>query len=95
MAAYMIVHMTIHDAAYRTAYQQNVPAMVRKHGGEYLARANVLERLEGDIEMPQHLAILTFPSLAAIHAFFDSEEYQPYRQARQANATCQIIAMET
>ena len=38
MAAYMIVNMEVKDPAAYEAYKAKVPALIARHGGEYLVR---------------------------------------------------------
>lgn len=94
MAAYMIVSLTFHNLDWAKDYLANVPAMVRRHGGAYLARSKAVERLEGAGSTPDQVVILTFPSLDAIRAFMACPEYAPYRDARIAATQTEIVAME-
>ena len=95
MAAYMIVNLTFHNLDWAKDYLANVPAMVRAHGGEYLARSKTVEQIEGEGSPPDQVVILTFPSLDAIRTFMQSSEYGPYRKARAAATDTTILAMET
>ena len=38
MSAYMIVNVDVTDADAHEEYRRKAPSIVRKHGGEYLAR---------------------------------------------------------
>jgi uncharacterized protein (DUF1330 family) len=91
MAAYLVVAVTYHDPAWTEAYRRDVPAMVAAHGGRYLAKAPNPERLEGDGDPPDLLAILEFPDAAAARALLASPEYQPHAAARQAGATTSMF----
>jgi uncharacterized protein (DUF1330 family) len=50
MPVYLILDNTIHDPAKYDAYKRAVPAIVAKHGGEYLAR-DAVNAFMGD---PEH-----------------------------------------
>ena len=43
MSAYMIVNLLVKDPEAYQAYKAQVPALIRKHGGEYLARGGACE----------------------------------------------------
>ena len=93
MAVYVIVNINIRDLAAYDAYKTGVPSMVRKHGGEYLARGGATEVLEGDWT-PSRIALLKFPDLAAVKAFLGDPEYQPLKALRHSIAHTQIVAVE-
>lgn len=94
MAAYMIVNLTFHDLAWTRDYTAHVPGMVREHGGEYLVRSKTVTRLEGNGPTPDHIVILTFPTLADIHAFMARPDYAPFRDARVAATDSDILIFE-
>ncbi len=93
MAVYVIVNIDIKDPSAYEAYRAAVPAFVRKHGGEYLARGGATELLEGDWQ-PKRLALLKFPDLAAVKAFLGDPEYQPLKSLRHGIAHTQMVAVE-
>jgi uncharacterized protein (DUF1330 family) len=95
VAAYLIVKLKFADLAWSKAYLASVPAIVRRHGGEYLDRGTSVARFEGNAFTPDHVTILTFPSLTAIRAFMDDPQYAPYRDARIAQTESDIVAFET
>jgi uncharacterized protein (DUF1330 family) len=76
MAVYVIVNIAIKDAVGYDAYKYGVSAIIRKHGGEYLARGGVTEVLEGDF-IPERIVLLKFPDMAAVKAILSDPEYQP------------------
>jgi len=93
MAVYVIVDMEISDPAAFAAYRAAVPAMVRKHGGEYLVRGGAAEVIEGDWR-PGRLVIFRFPDRAAVHAFFGDPDYQPFRELRQRASSADIVMVD-
>lgn len=95
MSAYMVVNVYLQGTDWVPDYVANVPAIIRKFGGEYLAVSKVLQQFEGEGELPDQVALFTFPSLAAMNDFIDSEEYAPYKQARLAQSSAQIVGFET
>lgn len=95
MAAYMIVNLTFHNLDWAKEYLAFVPDMVRKHGGDYVARSRQVARIEGEGVLPDQVVILSFPSLEIIRSFMASPEYAPFRDARIAATTSDILAIET
>lgn len=61
--------------------------MVECVGGKYLARTPMVELIEGDGPAPQTIVLIEFPTREAAETFYFSEEYQPFREARQQGST--------
>lgn len=93
MPAYLIVNITIKDPAAFERYRAAVPAIVHKHGGQYLVRGGNCEVLEGDWR-PQRLVLFQFPDMAAIRAFDNDPEYQPWKALRRQSAQTDLVAVE-
>jgi uncharacterized protein (DUF1330 family) len=93
MSAYMIVNVDVKDPAVYEEYQTKVPALIRKHGGEYLVRGGKFVILEGDWK-PSRLVILRFPDIASAQALLIDPEYQPLRALRQPVSKVDIVAVE-
>ncbi|WP_051333339.1 DUF1330 domain-containing protein [Aliagarivorans marinus] len=80
---YLVVATSIvHDTSWTQEYTEKVSAMVAEHGGKYLLRSTNFEVLEGDLE-PQVLVLIEFPSKQDFDAFYHSEAYRPFKEARQ------------
>jgi uncharacterized protein (DUF1330 family) len=93
MPVYVIVNADVKDLAAYAPYRDRAPALIRKHGGEYLARGGAVEVLEGDWE-PKRVAVLKFPDLAAVKALLADPEYQPLKAIRHSVAHTQMVAVE-
>ena len=93
MPAYMIVDIDISDLPAYAEYAKQVPAIVQKHGGSYLARGGKTEVMEGDWT-PHRIALFQFPDVASIHAFLNDMEYQPLKAIRHRVAKTNAIAVE-
>ena len=93
MAAYMIVNLDIKDPAAYEKYKAEVPALVRKHGGEYLVRGGSFEVLEGNWN-PVRLVLFSFPDKASVHAFMNDPEYQPLKKLRQRIAETDAVVVD-
>jgi uncharacterized protein (DUF1330 family) len=93
MTAYLIADIHVTDPAGYEEYKKRAPAIIAAHGGRYLARGGASEVLEGTWR-PRRSAILEFPSLAALRAFWDSPEYQPVRAIRERCAQSNMVVVE-
>jgi uncharacterized protein (DUF1330 family) len=91
MRCYSVVEIEVTDPSWVQEYLEKVTPMVERHGGRYLARALEVERIEGDGALPQSFAIMEWPSREAIDAFYESEEYRPYREKRIKGARNEIF----
>ena len=86
MKYYLIAEIEITDQSWVAEYIKNVTGMVERRGGRYLARTPKVERIEGERKPAGILVIVEWPSKEAAVAFYESEEYRPYRQNRIAGA---------
>jgi uncharacterized protein (DUF1330 family) len=89
----MIVQMTITDPVQYRKYGEAVVPLIAKHDGRQIVRRGKAEVLEG-----QHdgsiMAVFEFPTLEAIHAFWNSPEYTPVKELRQGAAVLDVWAVE-
>jgi uncharacterized protein (DUF1330 family) len=76
MSAYLIADIDVRNAIDYEEYRAKAPAVIRKHGGEYLARGGNCVVLEGDWK-PSRLVVVRFPDLAAVQDLFNDPEYRP------------------
>jgi uncharacterized protein (DUF1330 family) len=93
MAAYLIVNIRVNDPAAYERYKAEVPALIRKHGGEYLARGGQTEVIEGEWR-PSRLVLFRFPDMKSILALDSDPEYQPLKNLRQSVAYTESVALE-
>ncbi len=93
MAAYVIADVEVTDPEKYEAYKDGVPALVEKHGGEYVVRGGEHVVLEGDWE-PRRLVLMKFPDRASAEAFWDDQDYQPLKAARHASADSRLVLVE-
>ena len=93
MAAYMIVDVNLREPAAYEDYKAKVPALIARHGGEYLVRGGTVEVLEGTWR-PARLVVFRFPDRAAIHAFVNDPDYAPLKALRMSIATTDLVAVD-
>lgn len=91
MKYYLVAEMEITDRSWVPVYVKNVTGMVEKRGGRFLARTSQIERIEGERKVPQVFLIIEWPSKEIADAFYESEEYRPYRQSRIAGARNEFL----
>ena len=94
MAIYLILDSEIHDAEKYETYKAAVPAIVARHGGEYLARDGAFEVLAGNWD-PNRIVLFKWPSREALNAFMSDPEYQPWKELRESvSTTSNLILVE-
>jgi uncharacterized protein (DUF1330 family) len=91
MKYYCVAELDITDQSWVPAYVRNVTKLVEQRGGRYLARTSNIEKLEGERKAPQIYLILEWPSRDAALAFYESEEYKPYRESRMEGARNEFV----
>lgn len=97
MTAYFVIDLHIPEPKALAAYEAAANPLLKKHGAKVLTRAapSDYDVIEGDWR-PSRLVILEYPSLRAIHQFYNDPEFQPAKRARQAvpGAIANAIAIE-
>lgn len=93
MTAYLIVDVAIRDPKQYETYKQQVPALIARHGGEYLVRGGTHEVLEGEWR-PTRLVLFRFPNRAAIKAFLADPDYRPLAALRHSIADSSLVAVD-
>ncbi|HEX4894326.1 MAG TPA: DUF1330 domain-containing protein [Hyphomicrobiaceae bacterium] len=86
MTVFVIADIKVTNDAWVPDYASKVHHLVHKHGGKYLARSGNVRTLEGKPLDTTLIALLQFPSAAAVEAFASDPEYTPFAMARQAGS---------
>lgn len=94
MSAIMVVTMSLISEDWVFSYSRAVPDLLREYGARQIAGARDVIQLEGKERRTDRIAIFSFPSLSAIHAFMGDERYRPYRAAREKGADSEIFIFE-
>jgi uncharacterized protein (DUF1330 family) len=91
MNYFSVAEIDIIDRGWVAAYVKDVTPLVERFGGRYLARTSNIEKVEGRRKPPQIFLIIEWPSKEAATAFYESDEYRPYRDGRMAGAASEFV----
>ncbi len=94
MSVFLIADIAVTDDGWVPAYAANVHGIAARHGGTYLSRSGKIEVLEGEPKDSSLIALIRFPSRAALQAFAEDPEYQPYAKARQAGSVSRLHVID-
>lgn len=83
MAAYMICTMRVHDPETYRKYTALTPATLKKYGGKFLTRGDLVTTCEGEA-FTDRMVILEFPDKAAAEAWHKDADYQAASKFRRA-----------
>lgn len=95
MTAYMVVVGNNRSTDWLPDYVNSVPTIFRKFGGEYVGVGARIKQLEGADLQPNMTAIFSFPTLADVENFMNSDEYRPFAELRRQNMDAMIVAFDT
>jgi len=93
LTAYLIADVDVRDAERYEEYKRQVPALIARHGGEYLVRGGEIEVLEGNWR-PTRLVLFRFPDRKSIRAFMDDPDYAPLIVLRHSIAESSLVAVD-
>jgi len=86
MSVYLIADITVTNGGWVPDYAAHVHHIVARHGGTYLSRSGNITTLEGPQSDSTLIAILKFPTRAAVESFAADPDYAPFGRARQAGS---------
>jgi uncharacterized protein (DUF1330 family) len=90
MPAYVVAMLNVNDPEAFGMYAAAVGAVTEKFGGHYLWAGPGSTVLEGE-PAPNGMAIIEFPSAADAKRWYESEEYAPLIELRQAAAATVLV----
>jgi uncharacterized protein (DUF1330 family) len=93
MPVYQIVDLDVHDGALYAQYVARVGDVVRRYGGEYLARGGQVTPLSGQWQ-PGRVVILKFESLERLQTCYASEDYRALAPLREQSAVSRSIVVD-
>jgi uncharacterized protein (DUF1330 family) len=91
MKYYSVAELEVIEQTWISAYVKNVTRLVEQRGGRYLARTSKIEKIEGERRAPQIFLIIEWPSREAAEAFYECDEYRPYRQDRREGSRGEFL----
>ncbi len=93
MAAYVIIDARVTDDAPFRANLDQVPAIVKAHGGKYLVRGGAHEVIRGDWT-PDRLVVLEFDTVEQAKAWQNAPAYAEIREELNRFSTTNIVVAE-
>jgi len=91
MSAYLIIQATITDEPQFQKYREAVLPLISNFGGKLAARGAKIKVLEGD-HNARPVVMFEFPTMEAIHSFWNSSDYVPIKKLREDAATMDVWA---
>ena len=93
MAAYVIIDARVtDDAAFRTHLDQ-VPAIVKAHGGKYLVRGGAHEVIQGNW-IPDRLVVLEFDSVQQAKKWQDAADYADLKEELNKFSATNVVIVD-
>lgn len=94
MSVYMIVEAKeVLNKEMYMEYVRQVPAIVEKFGGRYLARGGKTTVISGDWH-PARLIIVEFESMDNLQSWWNSSEYRKIAPIREQSAKSNAVVVE-
>ena len=91
MKYYAVAEIEVTDPGWVRDYLAEVTAIVERRGGRYLARTSRVQKIEGRRAQPPTFLIIEWPSKDAADAFYECEEYRPFRESRRRGARNEFV----
>ncbi|KIE53848.1 MAG: hypothetical protein MB55_00765 [marine actinobacterium MedAcidi-G3] len=93
MAAYVFFQGEVTDEGLYAKYKEKASATVGAYGGTYLVRGGPWSSLEGDEPAPRTV-VISFDSVEAANAWYNSPEYEEARPIRQSASVGSLYIVE-
>lgn len=93
MTCYVINEISVTDEARFQTYADQVPAILKAHGGEYVVRGGAPVSIDGP-PPPDRLVILRFATREAAKAWRNSPEYLAILPIREATSTSRVYLVD-
>ena len=93
MPTYVINEIVITEPDRFQTYADQVPAILKAYGGEYIIRGGAPERVDGP-EPPHRLVVLKFATREAARAWRNSPEYLAILPIREATSTSRVYIVD-
>ncbi|MFZ0052062.1 MAG: DUF1330 domain-containing protein [Desulfobaccales bacterium] len=93
MPVYLIIDVAVIDPDLYGEYVEQVPAVVERYGGRYLARGGDVVPLTADWH-PQRIILIEFDSIDQVRDCFTSPEFLALAPLRKESTTSRAIIVE-
>ena len=93
MSAYLIANVEVTNTEKFKEYLDATPVVLKKYSGRFLVRGGEFWVAEGKWN-PKRLVVVEFDSLEKAKEFWNSKDYKPLRELRQALANTDMIFVE-
>ena len=93
MAGYVIAQINLKNKEGYKEYVDNVPAIIKNFGGEYLVKAGEFKSIEGKWDFTRNV-VIKFPSYEKALEWYNSDEYNQIKNLRLENAESNIIIIK-
>ena len=84
-AGYVIAQLKVTNPENYKEYVEKVPNVIKKYGGEYLARGGDYQVVEGEDNFPR-IVIIKFPTYKKALKWYTTKEYKPVKNIRLQNS---------
>jgi uncharacterized protein (DUF1330 family) len=91
--AYLVLDLSIDDAAGFSRYIAEIPAHIARHAGTYIVRGVPPTPVEGDWT-PERMVIIEFPSRDNAEAFLNDPEIQDLFKVRHKTTTSRLVLVD-
>jgi uncharacterized protein (DUF1330 family) len=93
VSAFLIAEISVEFPDLYSGYKELVAPTLGAFGGAFVVRGGEVETLEGGWT-PERIVVLRFETKALARAWWNSAEYAPAKEIRQAAAATQMIIVE-
>jgi uncharacterized protein (DUF1330 family) len=93
MTGYWVAQVNVIDPKSYAQYSEQVPAVLAKYGGKFVARGGRHETLEGD-PAKTRVVVIEFDSFERALECYRSPEYQEVRTLRDGAGDIQLSVVE-
>lgn len=94
MSVHVIIEIEILNKDLYMEYVKKVPPIVKKYGGNYLARGEKITTLSGNWH-PERLIILEFDTVEQVNNWLASPEYSEIASLRNNSTISKAILLES
>ena len=91
MSGYVLANVNWANNEARQAYVELLAPSLEAHGGTVIAGGETVRVPEGDWQPDGVLVLISFPTVEAAVAWYDSEEYRPALEIRKGSARSRLL----